>query len=170
MNQVITRRAKKELHTSDLKVGQQPPIILDDNPIDHENVILPVGNHLQPSYLASLAFAEEPVTIRIERSAEKFSPMVVDAWVNGKGAEAFINGKWIECGFLPVGIPVITKRKYVEVLARSKVDTVNTNVVKHENHEDNIIDRTTHSKVPFTIIKDANPVGTEWLTKLFLEG
>jgi hypothetical protein len=54
--------------------------------------------------------------------------MTVDCWVNGKGAEVWDERtrKWMEFNFLPVGLPIITKRKYVEVLARSKSMKVNT--------------------------------------------
>ena len=72
-----------------------------------------------------------------------------------KGAEIFTNGRWVEVGFLPVGEPVITKRKYVEVLAAAKHEAVNT---RHDTAEAerprNFVERTLSSRAPFSVIKD----------------
>ena len=161
----------RELHTADMAVGQQPRIVLhDDAPIDHESVIIPVEQMPASNYINALKFAEEPVTIRIERSGEKFAPHSVDCWVNGVGAEVLMNGKWVQLGYLPIGHAITTKRKYVEILARAKHDTVQTNVTKHEENEDNFIDRHTSQKTPFSVLRDANPTGGEWLTRLLAEG
>lgn len=167
-----TATPKREVHTGDLPVGQAPRITLGaDDEIDHEQVIVPIDSPLGSDQMQNLAFAEEPVTIRIERSNEKHAPIVVDCWVNGKGAEVFVNGKWTEFGCLPVGIPVTTKRKYVEILARSKIDNVTTNTgTIHDANPVNHIDRATSSKVPFSMIQDRNPLGVEWLTRLLQEG
>ena len=163
---------KKEIHTDDLEVGQQPRITLvDGEDIDHEQIIVPVGAALIKDIAPGLAFAEEQLTIRIERSSDKFAPKVVDVWVNGKGAESFVNGAWHELGFLPVGIPVITKRKYVEVMARSKTDNVTTQTGSiNEENPVNHIDRITSSRTPFSVIEDKNPLGVQWLTRLLQEG
>lgn len=170
--QVTSRRssANREIHTGDLDVGQAKDIVLDDDPIDREQIIVPVDGPLLSGQAQNLAFSEEPVTIRIERTKEKNAPKVVDAWVNGKGAEVLINGKFVEFGCLPVGLIVTTKRKYVEVLARSKTDSVSTSVVKRDDGEDNIVNRDTSSSIPFTVVQDKNPIGAEWLTRLLMEG
>jgi len=161
----------RELHTADMAVGQQPAIALrDDEPIDREQVILPVDRQPAADYLKQLAFAEEPVTIRIERSSEKFAPNSVDCWVNGIGAEVLMKGKWIQLGYLPVGHIVTTKRKYVEVLARSKHDAIQTNVVQHAESEENLVERHTSMRTPFSVLKDENPIGHQWLTRLLAEG
>lgn len=170
--QISQRRGgSKEIHTGDLKVGQQPKIILDDNPIDHEQIIVPVDGPMGMNQVEMLAFAEEPITIRITPSNEKNAPVVVDCWVNGKGAEVFVNGKWFEFGCIPVARAVITKRKYVEVLARSKVDNVSTRTGStNDEKPENSIDRSTSSKTTFSVLHDKNPAGAEWLTRLLMEG
>lgn len=150
-------------------MDQHRPIVFkDDEPIDRERIIV-AEKTPDVEYFEALQFAEEPISIRIERSAEKFAPNSVDCWVNGIGAEIMINGKWVQCGYLPVGHVVTTKRKYVEVLARSKQDTVQTAVLKHEDFEENTNPISTSQKVPFSVIRDANPRGAEWLTKLIRE-
>lgn len=172
MNQTLhTRRGNKELHTGDLPIGQRSSIILNDDPLDHENIVLPVQGTDFLDYAATLAFAEEPIKILVQKNGEKNAPRTADGWVNGKGIECFINGQWLAMGFIPVGIPVIIKRKYAEVLARSKVDNVSTSHGSmNDENPHNAVDFSTSSKCPFTVIHDANPAGVEWLSKLMLEG
>jgi hypothetical protein len=169
----VTRRARRELHTSDMQVEQRPQIIMpNDGPLDQSpEALLTADGPDFNDYADALAFAEEPVTINIGRSSEKFAPRTVHCAVNGKGAEVLINGKWCEMLYLPVGVPLTTKRKYVEVLARSKTDTVETNVVERDNEDPvNAIDRHTSLKAPFSVLHDANPRGADWLNKLVYEG
>lgn len=158
------RRARPETHTDDVAILQKPLIENREDLVDE--VVLASPEVLQKDYADALAFAEEPVHIRIERSSEKFAQQSVDVWVNGKGAEVLMNGRWIETKVLPVGVPVTTKRKYVEVLARSKEDSVSTRVVKAEDSERNLVERYTRSKVPFSVLRDNNPKGVEWLNNL----
>jgi len=161
----------KEFDTSDVKVGQRESRNLDEYDNDDEPLIAlaeGIGDS-RAEYNAALAFMEEPVTIRISKSSEKKAPNVMQCWVNGKGAEQFVNGKWMVCGWLPVGVPVTTRRKYVEVLARAKFETVSTRVVKHEDHEENFADRTAGGKYPFSVLNDSNPRGVEWLSTIIQE-
>lgn len=158
------RRPPAELHTADIKIHQKPVIESRDELLE-EIVIAP--EVLEKEYSEALKFAEEPVTIRIERSSEKFAPPVIDLWCNGKGAEIVVNGRWVETRVLPVGVPVTTKRKYVEILARSKIETVTTNSGKiDENSERNDIARYASSRAPFSVLRDNNPKGADWLTGL----
>ena len=152
------------MHTDDIKIKQKDVVRERE---DLEGEIVEGPEQVQKSYLDALAFAEEPVTIRIERSSEKYAPKVIDLWCNGKGAEVLQNGRWLELKVLPVGIPVTTKRKYVEILARSKVDTVNTRVGDERDERPiNEIERYTSSRAPFSVIEDKNPKGAAWLTGL----
>lgn len=160
-------RPGRELHTDDMEVGQRPAVNLD-LPREAES-ILPVEGALSSDYLEELAFNEEPVTINIQKSSEKFAPNVVDCWCGGRGAEQFINGKWAVCGWLPVNKPVTTRRKYVEVLARSKQDSIQTRTIKHEESEDNFADRYTNTKYPFSVLRDSEK-GHQWLSKVLMEG
>ena len=154
-------RPPKELNTGDMEVGQRPSIVLpDDGFIVRENEeIAAIDSPLDDDYFTALAFMEEPVTIRLERSQEKFAPLVVDVYVNGVP-------QWIK-----VGVPQTIKRKYVEVLARAKPDAVQTRVLDEESENPrNVIDRYTSAKHPFSVIRDDNPRGAEWLTRILAEG
>lgn len=159
------RRASRELHTDDIEM-EQPPVIEDREDLV-DDIIVASPDALKKEYQAAIAFNEEPVKIRIERSSEKFAPKVIEVWCNGDGAEVLLNRRWVKVGFLPVGIPVVTKRKYVEILARSKHEAITTNSGKIDEHsERNDIERDLSSKSPFSVIEDRNPRGAEWLTNL----
>lgn len=163
------RRARKETHSDDLPIEQRDSIDMSGEEINHENIVI-ASAPLTTDYSRNLAFLEEPVTIRIEKSSEKHAPLVVDCWINGRGAEVFLNGQWLVLGYLPVGREIITKRKYLEVLARSKVDNIQTVVgTKNEEKPNNAIDISTSSKAAFSVLEDKNPLGREWLGRLMRE-
>lgn len=168
-------RRKAEVNTGDFPVGQKDRIVLpaDGSMPNREDIaIAPAmdgGKHLS-KYMQDLAFGEEPVTIRIEPGQGKFAPKVWDCWVNGVGAEQLINGQWVKKGWLPVGVPVTTKRKYVENLLRAKHDNVQTKVVRRQDDEDNVIDRYTSNATPVTIIRDDSPASRDWVEKILREG
>ena len=78
-----------------------------------------------------------------------------------------MNNKWVEFGYLPVSKQLTIKRKYVEVLLRSKRDSVQTNVIERDNEDPrNLVERSTSSTALFSIIEDRNPKGAEWATEL----
>ncbi len=166
-----SRRARRELHTDDIAVGQRADVNLMNLDEHESDVIQPVDTPITNDYVAALAFNEQPVTIRIERSSEKFAPMWVDCWVQGKGAEVYQDGRWLTLNALPVGEAVTTRRKYVEVLARAKPDSVQTNVIERDNEDpQNMLQRFTSVKHPFSVIRDADPRGADWLTRILQEG
>ncbi|MDP3908887.1 MAG: hypothetical protein Q8Q14_00710 [Gemmatimonadales bacterium] len=162
-NNAPVRRPRPEFHTADIGIEQKPAIESREDLVDE--VITAPEDVLKAEYAAALKFNEEPVTIRIERSSEKFAPLVVDCWCNGKGAEVLINGRWVETAYLPIGVPVTTKRKYVEILARSKIDSVQTKVEDRDSEKPrNLVERFTSSRAPFSVLEDRNPKGAAWLT------
>jgi hypothetical protein len=151
-------------HTADMEVGQQtagnfilPPL---DMPIDRESIAIePVVSSLTKNDFAEMMFMEELVKIRVEPLNEKNPRKMIDLYVNGKA-------EWV-----PVGRPWIMRRKYVEVLARSKPMSVQT---KHESAEESLnpqneVIRTTSSQFPFSVLEDT-PRGIEWLNRLMAEG
>ena len=169
-NPVIRKYSKKEINTGDIEVGQRGSVNLDDARTESEFVI-GLEEHLDMDALAELKFMEDPVTIMIQAAPEKYAAKVVDCWVNGRGAEIFDEGsqKWMVCGWLPIGQPVTTRRKYVEVLARAKPETVTTEIKKYEDREDNRAHRSAFSKYPFSVLRDSNPRGSAWLIKIINE-
>lgn len=156
--------ARQELHSDSMKIEQHAPI--HDTSAYDGDVILTERTHNQ-DYLDELAFMEEPVTIRLEPSAEKNAAGAFPLWVNGKPAEVYQNGRWDEIGYLPVGVVLVTKRKYLEVIIRAKVDTVHTQVQNMDSERpNNVVQRFTSPVHSFSILEDRNPRGTAWVQEL----
>lgn len=152
------------LHSDSVKIEQKPPIV---DHKEYEGDVVLVDKPFNKDYLDELAFQEEPVKIILNPSAEKNAPTAFPVWVNGKGAEVFQNGQWMEIGYLPVGRPLIIKRKYLEVIIRTKLDAVTT------VHDDatverprNEIRRATSSVHSYSIIEDKNPKGAAWAQEM----
>lgn len=142
-----------------------PPL---NEPIRHESEIIIPETPLMKDQATALQFSEDPVTILIHRSAEKFSPRCTDLIaVNGKLAEMLFRNGWVQIGYLPRGIEVTTKRKYVEQLASSKINHINT--ISGEVGDrvlTNTIEKITTPTCTFSLIEDKNPLGREWLSQL----
>lgn len=113
---------------NDIPIDQRPDISGDNNEREPAIVKADADALAKKEWLDDLAFMEEPVKIRIEPSSEKNAPAWFPSSVNGQWAEVLQpNGTWrtqME-GYLPVGIPVTTKRKYLENILRAKVDIIN---------------------------------------------
>jgi hypothetical protein len=155
----------RELHTDDMPIDQRAvPEDLSDREGD---VILVDPSIAKKAWLADLAFNEEPVTIRLEPSSDENAVQVFPCWVNGKGAEVFRNGRWEEIAYLPIGEVITVKRKYLEVIARAKVDTIRTPPMDASTeHPNNRPTRRTHAVNTFSVIEDRNPRGAAWLTEM----
>lgn len=163
---------KKEIHSGDMKIEQRDTIDMEISPLLRTGDSIEVADGgTSLAYAEDVAFAEEPIRVRIERSTEKNSPHYVPCWVNGRGAEVFKDGKWHVLGALPLGVPFITRRKYVEVIALAKNDSIDTHpptpsdILEGKNVE-NTVDIVTTAKYPFSVIEDPNPRGREWLSKV----
>lgn len=165
----------REVHTADVREPELADIKLPELgrglPDRGDTQVAIADTHIDREYLAALAFMEEPVTIRIEPTQEENAPMTVDCWVQGKGAEVLDarTGKWLELNFLPVGISCTTKRKYVEVLARSKTMRIRTpDHGDGKNIDNNSVTRAHARSHVFSVIKDSDK-GTAWLTQILNE-
>lgn len=153
---------KKELHSEDFPIEQKPDINGDRQP-----EIIRADSSLNKDYLSELSFNEEPVVIRLEPSAEKNAPTSIPIWVNGKGCEVLVNGKWLEFIYIPVGQIITVKRKYLAALLTAKLDTVETNFGKPgDENPQNKVSRFTSAYHSFSVIEDKNPKGAAWLSEL----
>lgn len=155
---------------NDIPIDQAPVIAGDKN--ERESVIVKAGKPMTKDYFDALAFMEEPVTIRLEPSAEKNAPAWFPASVNGEGAEVLQpDGTWVHMmeGFLPVGRKVTTKRKYLEVLLRAKIDTINiegTSGYDVDRGTANAIRRMTTPVHGISILEDKNPRAQGWYEEI----
>lgn len=171
----VRRRRTSEQHSGDTAPPQAPDIILGDTIERPESIVTADRAVLDKEYQAQIAFAEEPVTILLQPSMEENAPDHQECWVNGRGIEFLTSeGKWrvnwpgTPMGYAPIGVEFTTKRKYVEVLARKRIDRVNT---VHEElgtvaQPINRVKRRTMSVAPLTIVHDANRNSREWFSRL----
>lgn len=166
-------KAKSEgVSTNDVKIEQasdvQFPLHDAFQRPGAEIIVAPEA--LAKEYADALAFAEEPVEIMVQPSSEKFGAKTAECWVNGKGIEMYdrMTGKWYPDGSIPRGVPIITKRKYVEILLRSKTTDIRTSVVEHPGDDpENKMIPSTHANYPIQIIRDDNKkLGGEWFRRM----
>jgi len=163
--------AKEVMHTEKAPKIPQPSRVtmpeLNESFESPRTIVTPQDAALNKAYLDELAMGEDPVTFRIEPMSGDYAPKVVDCWVNGKGAEMLQGGRWIEYGAFPVGYSIITKRKYLEVLARSRKMALRTRVEgEHSERPVNHLDRTVSRTAAFSIEEDKNPKGIEWARRM----
>ena len=119
---------------------------------------LEIVDHLDKNELEMTAFMEEEVKIIVLPSDSDYAEEVVHLCHNGRNQ------------FILRGIAIIVKRKFVDILARSKLEFVQTpEAVDSQGHKTNSIKVRTNLKYPFTVISDRNPIGSEWLQNTIAE-
>lgn len=139
----LVRKAKAKKskpHTSDFKIDQPSPVRMPalDQPLpEHHSQIQSVETKLSPEYLAELKMNESPVTIRLNKPAGKFPAPYKDCTCNGRGIEVLKGNRWLEFKAIPFEKDVVTKWKYLEILARNKEDAVTTREFKDLDGENN---------------------------------
>lgn len=156
----MAAKRRKPLESAEQHMEQPSAIILPgEGPIVREpEEIIALDKPLEKDNAEALAFNEEVLIIQLQPSSEENAPTVVDVYVNGEA-------KWI-----PVGVPTKIKRKFVEVLLRSKPISVTTS---HEGRGSDVINnriiRNTRAKYPLSIMQDPSKKGYEWLSKIMAE-
>lgn len=108
-------------------------------------------------FIADTEFMEEKVLVRVLPSSDPYAEKIVNVFCNGT-PQRFPRGHW-----------VITKRKFVEVLARAKPFSVSTPQYTDANGDQTTrIDITPGTRYPFEI-NDRNPIGAAWLTNVMYQ-
>lgn len=157
----------RELNTGDVRIEQKP----DADPGDYDGDVVLVDPTLATKeYNEALAFMDQPVTIVLQPSADENAAQTFPVWVNGKGAEVLTrSGKWMEIKHLPVGVRLTVKRKYVEIILRTKIDKIR-HAAPHPSEPDidqkNVVRRDTHPVHMCSILQDNDPRGMEWATEM----
>lgn len=168
INQPIRRRRINS--TEDTAIGQMEEIDLTGEDEAPSRIVEAQADSLIAEHAAKLKFAEEPITVLIAKQNDRNASWVVECWNNGKGAELLINGKWVESGWLPCDREITTKRKYIEILLRSKTTTYRT---EHSSpgaeHVQNRAIPTTTLRNQISVIEDKNPLGRAWLSSIVAE-
>lgn len=150
------------VHTESLPLAQPDDILIPETgALTRENeVIVPAdATALNKDYTDALKFNEDVLEISLEPSSEENAPTVIDVTVNG------------ETMWIPVGQNVRIKRKFVEVLMRSKPVAIST---MHDEIGAKVINnriiRNTRAKYPLSILSDpAQGKGVEWMRRIRAE-
>lgn len=158
----------RELHSDEIAVEQRAPMDMD-NPHDAGEIVLVDGKQmlLSRDYLDELKFMDEEVTIRLQPSIEKNAATTMPVWVNGRGAEVKVNGRFVPMVYLPTGVTFTTKRKYLEPIIRAKIDRVETSHTEWNGDikPDNKVASFTAPVHSWSIIGDS-PKGHEWASEM----
>ncbi len=105
------------------------------------------------------SFLHEQVVILIMPTTDANAPPYVTLNVNGDRA------------VVPRNMPVIVKRKHLEVLARMKETRVSQDLTPNAQGEITMDSLRAHTGLayPFTVLKDDNPKGGAWLANILAE-
>ncbi len=161
-------RNKRSMEPMEQSLGQTTETVLPstgDLP-EHGGIIDPAGSNelAKTEKLATLRFMEEPVEIMIHESTDPNAEQFVFCAVNGEGAGTH------KLPWLPRGIPVTVKRKFVERLARAKPIALST---FDTTDATGALAKGLRSRralaYPFSVIHDTNPRGASWLKGVLAE-
>jgi hypothetical protein len=119
--------------------------------VERDDIVVVGQSGLDNSYAAQLAFLEEKVDVLVHESTDPNAEPIVPTAVNGVNQ------------FFPRGQVVTCKRKFVEVLARSKVESFKTKVIHEDGNVYNRMERQRGYRYPFSVVRDDNPKGHAWL-------
>jgi hypothetical protein len=142
--------------TTDMDVGQNTHIdmpaegVIDRSEM-HEEGIEIVQNVKLDDYAAELAFMEEKIEIEVHESTDQNAHALVDVYCNGV-AQRFIRGQ-----------RQVVKRKFVNILVDARQTAMKTTTQVNGDDVVNRIDKHTALRFPFSVMRDDNPKGRDWL-------
>lgn len=155
--QVSHRIDTSELDTSKKKTVDDGRGVIDRSAINDEPLDI-VGAAGAGEYARELAFFEELVEVEVHESTDPNAEPIVDLYCNGV-SQRFIRG-----------VPQVVKRKYVQILATAKPQTISTKTAVEGDNVVNRITRHAALRYPFRVIRDDNPKGADWLRQTLLNG
>lgn len=143
----------------------------EQGPVD-EKLVLPASGRLKRDKLASepvqeieiapaygsmekaakLAFMEEKIDVMVHESTDPNAEQIVETWANGV-SQRFIRGQ-----------VQTVRRKFVGILAAAKSTGIATREARDNNGDrTTVIAKHTALKYPFSVVRDENPRGAQWL-------
>lgn len=153
---------KKEISSEDNGVGQLPSLDIPmtgplADMIRTDQEIITVDGPAIGEYAARLAFNEELVDVVVHESTNPNDQVMFDVYCNGVP-------QWFKRGEVQT-----VKRKYVAILAQARQTAIATHVLAQGGYEGdavNRIDKHTAVRYPFSVVRDANPKGSDWLRQV----
>lgn len=138
--------------SDNLPTSSTKPVVADEGLSIESLVTTEFGREV-----AEEAFANELVVICVaDSTSEEANPL-----------------PWLTVGeqrqFIPRGVNIAVKRKFVEVLARCKETKYRQHVPDPMNPENRVMVPKTALAYPFSVIEDKNPKGQSWLRAILNE-
>jgi len=125
---------------------------------EEESLIEPVAANVDLRELvASDAFMNEPVTIRLHETSDENLQQIATINCNGVNQP------------IARGVTTTVKRKFVEVLARMKETKYNQRMVNPSEPDRMEMIPRSGLVYPFEVLKDENPKGREWISHILNE-
>jgi hypothetical protein len=152
----MTRGISKRTDTDDLDVGQHTHIdmpaegVIDRSAMREEGIEIVQGVKLD-GYAAALAFMEEPIEVEVHESTDQNAQPVIDLYCNGV-PQRIIRGQ-----------RQTIKRKFVNILADARQTALKTTTRVNGDEVVNRIDKHSALRYSFSVTRDDNPKGRDWL-------
>jgi hypothetical protein len=145
--------------------GQGDAVTMSEDPVTRNpylverKVEIDGAQVVDPKWVEQMHFNEERVTILVHEATDPRHPEPCISLWNSGVHQLIIRGE-----------PQVVKRKFVEILARSRpVGYGNEEYVKEDGTRDVRWPKRIAFKYPFSVIKDDNPRGAAWLRKIVTE-
>lgn len=152
----------KNIESQDLPSGQATSQDLPtEGAIDRDGFHRPFELVAEDGFedLAELErFMNEPVTVMVDKTTERNAEQVIQLLCNGTSQ------------FIVRGKETTIKRKFLDILARAKIDGIETEEYLNPKNEKAIrINHHPAHKYPFRVVEDCNPRGYGWLKTTMAE-
>jgi len=154
-----TPRREIDAATADIGTAQTGIVYipLEDDPSLQSPDIQIVDGPRAMEYAEEMAFMEEKVIVNVHTTPDQNAENPVSVFVNGRSQYLFR------------GVPTIVKRKFVERLARAKLTGYRQELGEAEPSRYNRLYMETGLLYPFSVVRDDNPKGADWLHKVLRE-
>lgn len=148
--------ARPRIETTNEYLGKEEDLSIDDiGSGKKENEL--IDKVIPGDNIGYEAFMHEPVTLMVHESTDENDVDLVQVMVNGN------------CAFFQRGQPTITKRFFVERLARAKRTSYSQNLDERLGEAMNNLKPRNALKYPFSVLEDKNPKGSAWLRGILAE-
>ncbi len=152
----MARGIPNKLDTNELDVTKQSHIdmpaegIIDRSAMREEGIDVVQAYGLD-DYAKDLAFMEELVDVEVHESTDPNAEPIVDLYCNGT-PQRFIRGQ-----------VQTVKRKYVQILANARQQSMTTTTKVDGDNVVNRINKHSALRYPFRVARDDNQRGRDWL-------
>jgi hypothetical protein len=153
----------EDIDPEDIIPDQPPPVYIPGDLMEKlyvpSDVIEAREEDANKSHLDELKFQNEPVMIYIHPQPTEHPDRCVPCFVNAMPGEVWDEGihRWLAIGFFPIERNIITRRKYVEVIGRARIENVTNEITyRPDKHTLNNLKRRQGARWPFSIRMDWN--------------